>query len=147
MGWMPWLIDNSMILIYYQALYTKWSYDLVFKIFECVHDKSFQPCPTLCDPMDYSLPGSFFCGFLQARILEWFAISFSRGIFPGIEPTSLMAPALTGRFFTTSTACELCICMCVYVYKQVCVYMNRNNIAIWSFWTMESMVILFSPLY
>ena len=37
-----------------------------------------QSCPTLCDPMDCSLPGSFVHGILQARILEWVAISFSR---------------------------------------------------------------------
>ena len=36
-----------------------------------------QLCPTLCDPMDCSLPGSSICGILQARILEWVAISFS----------------------------------------------------------------------
>ena len=35
--------------------------------------------PALCDPMDYSPPGSFVCGILQARILEWVAIPFSRG--------------------------------------------------------------------
>ena len=38
-----------------------------------------QSCPTLCDPMDCSLPGSSIQGILQARILEWVAISFSRG--------------------------------------------------------------------
>ena len=38
-----------------------------------------QSCPTLCDPMDYSPPGSSVRGILQARILEWVAISFSRG--------------------------------------------------------------------
>ena len=37
-----------------------------------------QSCPTLCDPMDCSLPGSSIHGILQARILEWVAISFSR---------------------------------------------------------------------
>ena len=36
-------------------------------------------CPTLCDPMDCSPPGSSVHGILQARILEWVAISFSRG--------------------------------------------------------------------
>ena len=38
-----------------------------------------QSCLTLCDPVDCSLPGSSFHGILQARILEWVAISFSRG--------------------------------------------------------------------
>ena len=36
-----------------------------------------QSCPTLCDPMDCTLPGSSVYGILQARILEWVAISFS----------------------------------------------------------------------
>ena len=38
-----------------------------------------QSCPTLCDPVDCSLPSSSVHGILQARILEWGAISFSRG--------------------------------------------------------------------
>ena len=37
-----------------------------------------QSCPTLCDPMDCSLPGSSVHGIFQARVLEWVAISFSR---------------------------------------------------------------------
>ena len=41
--------------------------------------KSLQSCPTLCDPVDCSPPGSSIHGILQARILEWVAISFSRG--------------------------------------------------------------------
>ena len=56
----------------------------------CVCAKSLQSCPTLCDPMDYSLPGSSVHWILQARILEWVAISFSRGSpNPGIESLSL----------------------------------------------------------
>ena len=39
--------------------------------------KSLQSCPTLCDPIDGSLPGSPIPGILQARTLEWVAISFS----------------------------------------------------------------------
>ena len=38
-----------------------------------------QSCPTLCNPMNYSPPGSFVHGIPQARILEWVAIPFSRG--------------------------------------------------------------------
>ena len=38
--------------------------------------KSLQSCPTLCDPIDGSLPGSSVAGILQARTLEWVAISF-----------------------------------------------------------------------
>ena len=39
--------------------------------------KSLQLCPTLCDPIDSSPPGSRIPGILQARTLEWVAISFS----------------------------------------------------------------------
>ena len=43
----------------------------------CAAAKSLQACPTLCDPIDGSLPGSPVPGILQARTLEWVAISFS----------------------------------------------------------------------
>ena len=57
------------------------------------------PCPAHCDPMDCSPSGSSVRGILQARTLEWAAISFSRGFpDPGIEP---LCPALAGGFFTT----------------------------------------------
>ena len=45
-----------------------------------------QSCPTLCDPMDCSLPGSSVHGILQARILEWVTISFSKGSSHGSNP-------------------------------------------------------------
>ena len=51
-----------------------------------------QSCPTLCNTMDCSLPGSSIHGIFQARVQEWVAIFFSRGFSnPGIEPRS---PAL-----------------------------------------------------
>ena len=51
-----------------------------------------QLCPTFCDPMDYRPPGSSVHGLLQARILEWGIMPFSRDLpFPGIKPKS---PAL-----------------------------------------------------
>ena len=59
--------------------------------------QSLQSCPTLCDPLDCSLPGSSVHGVLQARILEWAPPGDLPN--PGIKPTSLM---LAGRFFTTS---------------------------------------------
>ena len=46
-----------------------------------------QSCPTLCDHVDYSLPGFYVHGVFQARILEWAAISSSRDLpNPGIKP-------------------------------------------------------------
>ena len=53
---------------------------------------------SLCDPVDCSPPGSSVHRILQARILEWVAMSFSRDLpDPGIE---LKSPALAGGFFT-----------------------------------------------
>ena len=48
-------------------------------IYVCTLAKSLQSCLTLCDPVDCSPLGSSVHGILQARILEWVAISFSRG--------------------------------------------------------------------
>ena len=52
--------------------------------------------PTPCDPMDYTSPDSSVHGTLQARILEWVAVSYSRGSSPGIKPGS---PALQADSF------------------------------------------------
>ena len=46
-------------------------------IYPAAAAKSFQSCLTLCDPIDGSPPGSTIPGILQARTLEWVAISFS----------------------------------------------------------------------
>ena len=45
----------------------------------CMQAKLLLSCPTLCNPMDHSLPGSIVPGILQARILEWVAMSSSMG--------------------------------------------------------------------
>ena len=55
-------------------------------------------CPTLCDPMDCSLPGFSVHGILQARILEWVAIPFSRRSSQPRDWTRIFCTA--GRFFT-----------------------------------------------
>ena len=57
-----------------------------------------QSCPTLCDPVDCSLSGSFVHGILQARILEWIAIPFSRGSSQPRDQTQ--ASHIAGGFFT-----------------------------------------------
>ena len=54
---------------------------------KCMHAKTLQSCPTLCNPMDCSPPGSSVHGILQARILEWgchFLLRETQGLNPGI---------------------------------------------------------------
>ena len=57
-------------------------------------------CPTLCNPMDYSQPGSSVpWGFSRQKILEWVAMPSSRDLpNPGIEATSPVSPALAGLY-------------------------------------------------
>ena len=70
----------------------------------CTHGKSLQSCPTLCDPMDCSPPGSSVHGILQPRILEWLPFPSPGDLpNPGIAPLSPTCPALAGKFLNTST--------------------------------------------
>ena len=63
--------------------HTLLSYELfciaALKLLSCCCCLAAQSCLTLCDPMDCNPPGSFVYGILQARILEWVSIPFSRG--------------------------------------------------------------------
>ena len=52
---------------------------LFYVYFLCLHAKSLQSFPTLCNPVDCSPPGFSLHGILQARILEWVAMPSSRG--------------------------------------------------------------------
>ena len=65
--------------------------------------KSLQLCPTLCDPVDCTLPGSSVHGILQARTVEWVAMPSSRG---SSRRRALMPLALAGKLFTTSVTWE-----------------------------------------
>ena len=60
-------------------LAVKWAGNIKLSWSEVKWSEVAQSCPTLCNPMDCSLPGFSIHGIFQARILEWVAISFSRG--------------------------------------------------------------------
>ena len=78
-----------------------------------------------CDPMDCSLPGSSVHGILQARILEWVAISFSRG--SSRPKNQTWVSCIAGRYFTNWTTrealkyniscCSLFVCFCLFSIK------------------------------
>ena len=65
----------------------------------CKWAKSLQSCPTFCDPMDCSPPGSSVHGILQARVLEWVSRPSSMG--PSQPRDRTLVSCLAGRFFTT----------------------------------------------
>ena len=83
-----------------------------------------QLCPTLSDPMDCSLPGSFIHGSFQARVLEWVAIAFSITIswslfrFMSIEP--MMA----------SNHLILCCCLLPSIFPSIRVFSNELALCI-----------------
>ena len=78
-----WICKIINIIAYYGSFFSS-------LLYVCQCAKSLQLCPTLCNPMDYSLPGSSVHGIFQARILEWVAMPFSRD-FPtqGLNPRLL----------------------------------------------------------
>ena len=70
----------------------------MFNFCVCVCVLVTQSCLTLCDPMDRSPPIFCVCGILQARILEWIAIPFSRNSSQRRDWT--LVSCIAGRFFT-----------------------------------------------
>ena len=80
-----------------------------------------QSYPNLCNPMDCSSPGSSIHGILQARILEWFAISFSRGSSRPRYQT--WVSCIPGRFFTIWTTREAPL----LVLKSILYFLIRHN--------------------
>ena len=66
--------NQTMVSCIAGRFFTNWA---IMEAFAAAAAKSLQSCPTLCDPIDGSPPGSPVPGILQARTLEWVAISFS----------------------------------------------------------------------
>ena len=83
-----------------------------------------QSCLTLCDPMDCSLLGSSVHGIFQARILEWVAISFSRGSSNTREWT--WVSRIAGRFFTIWATREAHMS---HIIEQWTSYLNSRHTA------------------
>ena len=74
----------------------------LYKVPACLPAKSLQSCPTLCDPIDGSPPGSPVPGILQARTLEWVAISFSNAWKWKVEVKSLSRVRLLATPWTAA---------------------------------------------
>ena len=107
--------------------------------------KSLQSCPTLCDPRDGSPPGSPVPGILQARTLEWVAISFSSAwkwkvkvkllsrvrllATPWLQPTSLLRPwDFPGKSTGVGCHCLLCLFPLNVAFKDTNFYYSVVDI-------------------
>ena len=116
---------------------------MCFRLTAAAAAKSLQSCPTLCDPIDGSPPGFPVPGILQARTLEWVAISFSNARKWKVKVKSLscvrllatpwiaayqapltvfhkIAPNLFQRCAAWAIYWRLCVCACVCVCVCVC---------------------------
>ena len=84
-----------------------------------------QSCPTLCNPMDYNLPGFSFLGILQARILEEVAIPSAEDLTdPGIKPRS---PALQEDYLLSEPQ-ETLVQECSNYHTMHCIKPNISKI-------------------
>ena len=86
-----------------------------------------QSCLTLCNPMDCSLPGSFVHGILQGRVLEWVAISFSRGAPEASDWTQVSC--IAGRFFNVWSTREALVNPSVQLLSHVQLFATPWTIA------------------
>ena len=84
--------------------------------FQCLHAKSPQSCPTLCDPMHCSPPGSSVHGILQAGILEWVAMPSSRGSSQPSDQT--LVSCIACRFFTSEPPRKPRISVSLVIYGE-----------------------------
>ena len=96
-------------------------------LYTLVCSQSPQLCPTLCDCMDCSPQGSFVCGILQARIVEWIAIPTSRGSSPPRKRTRLSCGSCFARRFFTAE--PLVKPLYTHTYTQIyasdmCIYIS-----------------------
>ena len=86
--------------------------------------KSFQSCPTLCDPMDGSPPGSLVPGILQARTLEWVArvivspiVYFMHSSLYLLIPTPIFFPFFS--LVTTSLFSNMWVCLFFFIFTSL----------------------------
>ena len=113
----PW----SLLVLFCLTWFNSWTISSTSPGYPAAAAKSLQSCPTLCDPIDGSPPGTPVPGILQARTLEWVAISFSNAWkwshsvvsdpqrTHGLQPTRLLHPwDFLGK--STGVGCHCLFC-------------------------------------
>ena len=132
-GWLlPWalilLLNSSFWLVSPTALPCSW---VCVCVCVCVC-KVAQSCPILCNPMDCDPPGSSVLGILQARILEWVAISFSRGssqLRYGTHVSYVSCPGRQGLYLCTPWGAPLLPYVSMKKNLKTC----KVLVSLWSF--------------
>ena len=89
----------------------------------CMHAKPLQWCPTICNPMDCSLPGSTVHGILQARILEWVAI-----------PDNYNCTKCPFSFFNGDHVKQNWLELLCYRHRPITVFHTSSTIALPQIW-------------
>ena len=112
------------------------SYPTTSLIFLCMYDMSLQSWPILCEPMDCRPPGFSVRGILQARILKWVAMPFSRGSSQPKAQTCISYISCTGRsvlyhqhHLRNPYLCEevqILFIFGFYIYPKLQIYMSYN---------------------
>ena len=123
------ILGKSQIYTYIYMLYAKW----------------LQSCPTLCDPIDGSPPGSPVPGILQARTLEWVAISFSNAWKQKVkvkllshvrlsDPMDCSPPGSSIHGIFQARVLEwgaIAFSIHIYIYIHACIYMCHCRLHIY----------------
>ena len=117
-------VDDTRLILFY--------HDLVEDKLETRHPPVCQRYLTLSDPMDRNLPGASLHGSLQARILGWLAMPFSRGSSWPRDWTHKFY-ALAGGFIMTSTTWEAqakaedCAALAIWIPRAICTFKERES--------------------
>ena len=112
--------------IYTIFMKTPWDMEDIF--FACLCAMSLQSCPTLCSPMNFSLPGSSVHVILQARMLEKVAIPFFRGSsWPRDQTWISCGSSITGRFFTIELPWKPILLLYLSSYIDYAIIIKYDN--------------------
>ena len=120
-------ILNQKFIQFLWKLHEIWQ---IYSYFACLCAMSLQSCPTLCSPMNFSLPGSSVHVILQARMLEKVAIPFFRGSsWPRDQTWISCGSSITGRFSTTEPPWKpiLLLYLPSYIDYAIIIKYDPNN--------------------
>ena len=131
------LLRGSIRMIYSENKYLFYTFFYFYNPLRIVHRCAIsQHCPTLCNPVDCSPPGSSVHGILQTRTLEWVAIPFSRGSSQPRDQTCFSFISCFGRWILYLWATRGYIIHCSMLNcgpQKICPLLNLLNLWVWPY--------------